>query len=96
MPIKINPVNKMLLVERKPVAKKEDEFGFILPTKVSYDKHLVVNLKAAPENSQYEKNIGNDILVVGAMIEQVEINKEVFNLVSENGVVGIIAESDLF
>lgn len=97
MSIKLTPVNKMLLIEREKQQKqKPDEFGFVLPEKVVLTKHAVVNLVSASESSQYERYVGQKLLVNNSMIEQVEVNNSIFNLISENGVVAIVAESDLF
>lgn len=95
MSIKLIPVNKMLLVERefkKP--EKQDQFGFVLPEKIDMSKHIVVRLKNTSEGSTYERYVGQNLLVVRAMIEDVEINGATFQIISENGVVGIAAEGD--
>lgn len=97
MSTKLLPVNKMLFVEREqPPPKKADQFGFVLPEKVDMSKHVCVVLRGTSEGSQFEKYIGSKIVVMQNMLDTVEFNKQFFQIISENGVVAIIAESDLF
>lgn len=97
MSTKILPVNKMLVVEREQAPQsKPDQFGFVLPEKVNLSKHIIVTLRAASEGSPFERYIGSKLVVVQGMIDMIMMDMNSFNLVSENGVVGIVAESDFF
>lgn len=94
---KLKPVNKMLLVQREQQPKqKPDEFNFILPEKVVITKHTIVELLAASEGSGYERYVGQKLLVVNGMIDSVEVKSHMFDLISENGVVAVVTESELF
>jgi len=96
MAFKLTPVNKILVVEREQVQEKQEDRPFILPTKVVLTRHSNVTLKNAGEGSQFERYVGQKMVVVTSMIEEVDVNGEKHLILPENGVVAIIAESDFF
>lgn len=97
MSVKLNPVNKMLFIERISTPKnKPDEFGFVLPERHDSSKHIIVTLKAASEGSQYERYVGQKIVVARNMIDSIEVKGSYYDLVSETGVMAIVSENELF
>lgn len=96
MATKLTPVNKILVIEREQSAKKQEDRPFILPEKVIISRHSNVLLKNVGEGSQFERYVGQKIVVVTAMIEEIEVNGDKHLVIPENGVVAVVAESEFF
>ena len=88
--MKIKPLNRHLLVYKKPEEKKED-LGFILPEdyKPKVEKYSVVKVLAIAEDSKLKDiEIGNEVVVETSMLFDVTAN----TLILENYVYGLIDE----
>ena len=96
MAFKLTPVNKILIVEREQTQEKQEDRPFILPTKVVVTRHANVILKNAGEGSVFERYVGNKMVVVNSMIEEIDVGGEKHLTLPENGVVAVVSESDFF
>ena len=96
MTFKLTPVNKILIVEREQEQKSEESRPFILPNKVILTRHSNLTLKNASEGSQFERYVGQKIVAVTAMIEEIEVSGNKYLILPENGVVAVVSESDFF
>lgn len=96
MPTKLTPVNKMLVVEKESNSNKQEDLGFVLPERVVITRHSNVVLKSASEGSLFERFVGQKLVVVTSMMEDIEVKGTKHTIIPENGVVAVIAESDLF
>jgi len=92
----IKPVNRMMLVEKEPEHQKNNDLGILIPDSVKQtERNVVVHLVSCDAGSVYEKYEGQNLLVRANMLEDFEIKGNRFTLLSENGVIAVIAESDL-
>ncbi len=96
MPTKLTPVNKMLVVEKENSISKQEELGFVLPERVVITRHTNAVLKSASEGSLFERYVGQKLVIVTSMMEDIEVKGTKHTIIPENGVVAVIAESDLF
>jgi len=98
MSVFIKPVNKMLLVKREPVPEKKNEFGIMIPSAglPKVENVATVTLVAGEECSLYERYVGQNLLVNAHMLQDLDIKGAKATFISENGVIAVIAESELF
>lgn len=92
----IKPVNKTLIVEREPIPEKKNDFGIIVPDSGRVaPRNSVVKLIGSEDNSYYEKYVSQNLLVHTNMLEDFEVRGVKGTLLPENGVIAVIAESDI-
>jgi len=92
----IKPVNRMMVVKRDPEPEKKNDLGIFIPdSSKQTERNITVTLEACEEKSVYEKYEGQRILVRANMLEDLDIKGNKITLLPENGVIAIIAESDL-
>ena len=88
--MKIKPLNRHLLVHKKPEEEKESS-GFILPDdyKPTIEKYSVVRVLAVAEDSKLKNiELGSEIVVETSMLFDVAAS----TLILENYVYGLINE----
>ena len=95
MKTKLTPVNKYLVVEREQVKPMEDR-PFYLPKSDVIARHIIVTLKASSEGSQFERYCNQKLVILSGMIEEVDVKGDKHQVIPENAVVAVVAESDLF
>jgi len=86
------PCNRYLLVDR--TQKKETENLIALPegTFHSESRYEKVTIQAIASEVRPPLAVGNDIIVLSHMIEEVDFDNQVVYLVLENHVLGIVGE----
>tara|TARA_R100000808_G_C2047259_1_gene84259 strand:- start:31 stop:306 length:276 start_codon:yes stop_codon:yes gene_type:complete len=88
--MKIKPLNRHLVVHKKPKEKKEKNTAFILPEgyESSVEKYCIVKVLEVSEDSRFKKIIkpGSEVVVETSMLFEVTGS----TLVLENYVYGLI------
>jgi hypothetical protein len=96
MPSKLTPVNKYLVIEKQIPQKPMVDRPFLVPDKITVSRHSTVKLKSTSEGSQFEKYIGQNMVIVTGMLEEIDTKGDKHHIIPENAVVAIITESELF
>ena len=93
--MKFVPINRHLLVE--PVHQSEEEAKILLPEdyKPKEPFAIVKLLTASAEvnsgRNSYHFEIGNKLVVNANMLEQIKVQDQVFHVILENYVIGILS-----
>ena len=90
----LEPVNKLLLVEKTEVKKQER--AFYVPENVTLEpRHIVVKLLRAGKDSPYAQYEGSHLLVQSHLVEKITYELDNFYVLSETGVVGLLRKNEL-
>ena len=88
------PVNKLVVIEKLPEPKREEK-AFLIPEKALQPRYSVVKLlRAEKDFSSFCQDEGKHIVVQTALIDEVEFDGNKFHVITENGIVGRLQESD--
>ena len=94
----VEPVNKLLVVERVQLGHKRSEvdgFKFVVPDSTRLSRFAAVKLMRAENGSRFQNLEGKFLLVQESMIDHVDFEEIKFCTVSENGVVAVLKENEL-
>ncbi len=89
------PINRHLLVE--PVLQTEEEAKILLPEDYKpKDPFAVVKLLKASSEANSGKNsyhfeVGKKLVVNANMLEEIKVQNEVFHVILENYVIGVLS-----
>lgn len=87
------PCNRYLLVNKR---EKESNSFIALPDDFrSPDKYEKVKILATSTDTRPEFSVGQEVVVLSHMVEEVDFGHGTIYLVLENHVVGILKESEL-
>lgn len=88
------PMNKLLLVEEAGVKKTKTVGTFLVPEEAMRSRYSVVKLVRASDDCNQDLVSGDLLVVQTSLIDIVEFEGEKFRVITENGVVGRLQESE--
>jgi hypothetical protein len=94
----LEPVNKLLVIEKLQIERKKSEvdgFKFVVPDSPDTSRYCIAKLVRAESGSKFADLQGHFILVQSGLIDQVEFQEYKYSTITENGVVGILRENEL-
>lgn len=91
------PLNKLVQVEKVHSAKKTKTVGaFVMPEETMQSRYSVVKVIRSSDIAKSDLMLqeGDLVVVQTALIDEVEFDGNKFHVISENGIVGRLQESD--
>ena len=91
------PLNKLVLIERVHSPKKTKSVGgFVVPEDSMQSRYCVVKVLRCSDIAKNDLMIaeGDLIVVQTALIDEIRFDDETYHVISENGIVARLQESD--
>jgi len=91
------PLNKLVLIERVHSPKKTKNVGgFVVPEESMQSRYCVVKVLRCSDLAKSDLMLqeGDLIVVQTALIDEIQFDDHKFHVISENGVVARLQESD--
>ena len=90
------PVNRHILIELPPTVAEQEEsnYGILLPADYEpvLSAHVAAKVLDWAEDTSLSLEEGQTAVIQRAMVEEIEVEQQVFHIILENYVFGLIEE----